>query len=206
MPELHQHNRYRQFKLPCRVGSQGSHTMNDSIELPALAMSIDEEVKAEASEAVDQTMVSMWTSSWTLLQLRFTSCLVTCLHDKKKSFNKCFLLPNALLLNKIHYPLSHFRTHHSHSYLIRSKILSIRVMIQTLPNYSSIISARFMSRSFSYRVWQGGCCLECKENQKKDIQCEISMANQDQSECLPDREQSYRYRMWVLLPKKKKPF
>ena len=59
MPELHQHNRYRQFKLPCRVGSQGSHTMNDSIELPALAMSIDEEVKAEASEAVDQTMVSV---------------------------------------------------------------------------------------------------------------------------------------------------
>ena len=30
--------------------------MNDSIELPALAMSIDEEVKAEA---VDQTMVSV---------------------------------------------------------------------------------------------------------------------------------------------------
>lgn len=38
-----------------RVESQSSHTMDDSIELPALAMSIDDEVKAEA---VDQTVVS----------------------------------------------------------------------------------------------------------------------------------------------------
>jgi len=33
--------------------------MNDSIELPALAMNIDDEVKAEASEALDQTDVSV---------------------------------------------------------------------------------------------------------------------------------------------------
>jgi hypothetical protein len=33
--------------------------MNDSIELPALAMSIDDEVKLVKAEAVDQTMVSV---------------------------------------------------------------------------------------------------------------------------------------------------
>ena len=59
-------------------------------------------------------------------------------------------------------PFTHFLiflTLHSHSYLIiRSKIrFIIRVMIPIRPNYSlaSIISAQFMSRSFSCRVRLG---------------------------------------------------
>ena len=53
--------------------------MDDSIELPALAMSIDDQVKAEA---VDQTMVSVEKKNAfaaPLKQQAADCCLVTCL-------------------------------------------------------------------------------------------------------------------------------